>query len=673
MAQNLFKKYTYPHADSRIKDESIGSSTASVVLPLHRPLFPIRAAKGEVNVVGWYTGAEAIAEFGEATFDRFSKYYRNEQIYLEQAIFPGQGCMLVRLADEAAVSASMVIEAHVTEGVDIQQYQRDANGGLVYDENGAPIALLDGSNNPVKEAGVKIRYVIRPMLATEKTGFIDVKTINDAGVVTKVYPIADLTYRSPGAFGNKAGIKLYFDYTTQDEDIIDSNKALAFTIAPMEQPYDSDTPEVLRDIYGNPYCQFLAKPDQVDTRTVRRISAADIIPNSYTLSTGDMSYTLPFDIYVYSASFKAIGDMIVAVETSNADLIDGWMVDILSCVDLKGHPYNHAIIDTTGTGYSLMNDLSVLYLSAGDDGDLSDEKFEELYRSVLNFTAIPELQDTARYPVTHLYDTGYALDTKLAMIQFMGIQKMCKVELACQDSNDQLYTMGEALSLGTALRARALLTPESELHGTGALRAEIFGQAGLLADKAYNQIIPANLWLALRRAELHNSTFIKGEMKGLPNSRFNLFRKHNWVPATPDQKQMCWDTCVNYFQYEDMLNLFFADVRTIYRYDSSVLSDLTFTDACIYLMYITQQIWAKYAGVTAPAASLFSSIKKDIETTAFKAFAGKYVITATPYQTADEVQEGDVIHISTEMTGYSPSRRWFNDIICKRENLTTTA
>ena len=86
-------------------------------------------------------------------------------------------------------------------------------------------------------------------------------------------------------------------------------------------------------------------------------------------------------------------------------------------------------------------------------------------------------------------------------------------------------------------------------------------------------------------------------------------------------------------------------------------------------MYIVQNIWAKYAGVTIPAASLFSSIKRDIERAAFEAFDNKYAITATPYQTADEIQEGDVIHIETVMVGYSPSRRWVNDIVCRRENL----
>lgn len=672
MAQNLLKKYTYPHADSRIKDESIGNPTAQVILPLHRPIVPIRAAKGEVNVIGWYTGAEAIAEFGEATFDPFSDYYRGEQILLEKAIFQGQGCMLVRLADPNAAKASLVLEAHVTENVEIQQYERDANGGFVYDAQGKTIPLLDGSNNPLKEVGVKIRHVVRQMLADEVPGNIQPRTVTVGAETTTIYPLLDVVYRSPGLFGNKAGIKFYFDYITQDEDIHDSNGSVIFTLAPMEQAYGSDTPSPVRDIYGNPYCQFVVKPNQVDSRTARRISAADMIKNSYTLSTGSKENVLPFDVMFYEGNFKTIGDKVVAVETNNADLSDGWMVDILSCQDLKGYPYYRAIIDTTGTGYAVLNDLAVHYLQGGNDGDISDSKFEELFREFLSMNLIPEIQDTARYPVTHMYDIGYTLPTKLAMIQFMGKHKMCKVDLACQDSSEHLYSMEESISVGTALRSRCLLTPESEIHGTSALRAEIFGQAGLLTDKAFNQIVPATLWLAMRRAELHNSTFIKGEMKGLPNSRVNIFREHNWVPASPDQKQMCWDAGVNYFQYEDMQNLFFADIRTIYKYDSSVLSDLTFTDACIYLMYIVQTIWAKYAGVTVPAANLYSSIKRDIEKAAFDAFDGKYKITATPYQTADEVQEGDVIHIETEMIGYSPSRRWVNDIVVKRENLINT-
>lgn len=673
MASNLLKQFTYPHATSRIKDESIGTVVTELILPLHRPLFPIRAAKGEVNKIGWFNGSEAIAEFGEATFDMFSDYYRGEQIFLENAIFPGQGCMLVRLADEAAKAASLVLECHLTQGVDVQQYERDSNGGLVYNLAGQPIPLLDGSNNPVKEPGVKIRHVVREMLETEKSGFIQPKTVTAGAETTVIYPLADFKYKSPGKCGDKAGFKLFFDYTSQDMDIVDATSSLIFTLAPLEQPYDSDTPQPVRDIYSQPYCQFVMKPDQEDERTARRISATDIILNNYTSTVANVTEELlPFDVTFYPANWKTIGDAVVAVETNSADLVDGWMVDILSGQTMTGYPYYHVTIDQTGSDYVIMNELAVKYLTGGDDGDLSDTKFEELWRNFLSMNLIPEVQDTARYPITHLYDVGYTLDTKFSMIQFMGKHKMCKVALACQDANEDLFTMEESISTGMALRTRAMLTPESEIHGTEALRAEIFGQAGLLTNKAITKIVPATFWVAMRRAELHNSTYVKGEAKGYPRSLVQIYRTHNWVPATPDQKQMCWDSAINYFQYGNMTDLFFPDIRTIYKYDSSVLSDMTFTDACIYLMYIVQDLWAKYAGITVPAANLFSSIKRDIERKTFEAFDGKYKITATPYQTVDEVQAGDIIHISTEMIGYSPSRRWVNDIICKRENLLGT-
>lgn len=676
MASNLLKTYTFPHAESRIKDESIGATVRDLTLPLHVPLFPIRAAKGPVNVIEWYTGADAITEFGDETFDQFSRFYRGEQIFLSNAILPNQGSLIVRLADPDAKKATAVIECHLTAGVSIPQYERDAKGGFVFDTSGKKIPLLDSAQNPVTEAGVKLRYVVRPMLDTEVSGKIQPKTVTSGSETTVIYPLVDVVYRSPGVFGNKAGFKLCFDYTTQDSDINDQTNSVIYTLYPVEQPYDSDTAEPIYDVYSNPYCQFVVKPNQVDANTARRVSVTDIIKNNYTTTTGFLDNILPYTTNFYADNFKTIGDAIKAVEINSADITDGWMVDILTCLDMDGYPYYHAEIDTTGTGYTTMNSITIQYLSGGTDGDLSDEKFEEQYRALLNYSLLPELKDTARYPVTHLYDVGYGLDTKYAMIQFMATQKMCKAELACQDCNDDLYTMAESLSVGNALKTRAAMTPESEVFGTQALRAEIFGQAGYLTNTNINQIVPMTFWIAGKRASLHNATYIKGDPKGYPNSLVDIYLEHNWVPADPDQKQMCWDACVNYFQYANMVDLFVPDVRTIYKYTSSVLSDMTFTDACIYLMYIVQKIWAKYAGVTLPAAHLFNSIKTDIEKAAFVAFDGKYQITATPYQTADEVQQGDIIHISTVIVGYSPSRRWVNDIICKRENLisaTTTA
>lgn len=99
-----------------------------------------------------------------------------------------------------------------------------------------------------------------------------------------------------------------------------------------------------------------------------------------------------------------------------------------------------------------------------------------------------------RYPLTHIYDVGYDLDTKYAILKFLAVRDNCKAIMATQDITKDLNTMEEDQSAGSAIRGRALLQPESTFFGTGCCRAEIFQQAGYLNDTSYKGIVPTTLW-----------------------------------------------------------------------------------------------------------------------------------------------------------------------------------
>ena len=667
---NIFREYTHPHSMSRVKDESIRENAREFVLPVHRPLFPLRAAKGKVGEIVWVSGAEALEYFGEATFDKFGPYYRNEQTFLELAVFPNQRAFCVRLADPAAAAATMVIEAHVVEGVDVQQYQRDANGAFVYDAQNRPIPLLDSSNNPIKEPGVKIRHVVRPLAENEKFDELEPKTVSAGSETTIIYPLVAAKYNSPGKAGDRAGLRFFFDQFAQDEDLLASSGAVLYSFSVYEKPFDSDIASVLRDKFQNSVVNFVMKPGSVDSRTMRRIASDDIITNNYSRTDigGTQVSTLPYELFFYPENFKAIGDKVKAVEVNNVGLTDGWMVDVLSLRDLKGHPYHHAVLDTTGVGFSLMSDITTHYLAGGNDGDLTDEKFEEMYRSLLEFDFVPELQNTARYPVTHLYDVGYSIDTKLTAAKFVGLHDHVKYEFACQTSANKLQTMEEAVAVGIAIRARVSMTPESEFHGTGACRADIFAQSGYLTDTTIKNVIPATFWMALKRSMLHNTTYVQGDPLGDGKHEVTIYRKFNFVPNTPDQKQTLWDNALNYFEVKKMIELFYADLRSIYKQDSSLLSSTMFTDAITYSKYITDDVWAKFAGVRTPLENLFSTIQKEVERLCYRTFDNQYKFKVSVSRNADEFNGVNTYRIRTEIYGPDPARCGINDLIVRPES-----
>lgn len=163
----------------------------------------------------------------------------------------------------------------------------------------------------------------------------------------------------------------------------------------------SNIATVVRDIWGSDSTELVMKANQVDTRTDRRISWDDLIKKNFT-DTSDASPLLPYDVILYPESFKAIGNLILAVETTDVDLTNPWMVDILSAKNLEGYPYAHAQADTASAGAIMMNENYIIYLSGGSDGDTSRATHQLLLQQYLN---LESARDSGRYAVpadTHL-------------------------------------------------------------------------------------------------------------------------------------------------------------------------------------------------------------------------------------------------------------------------------
>ena len=670
---NNMAVYTHPFNDVQILDQSAGEEVRSLDLPLHKPLVFLRAAKGRGEPY-WCTGTEAIAEYGEQTFDKYEKFYRSEQLFLYNAFFPNQAAWVYRVIPDDAKVASVVIECVVTKGVQITQYKRDDNGNFIYDESGEKIPETDASGATITETGIKLSYTKRALTDEElANNEVQERTVElSDGTTFTTVPIVHAIYRDACAEGNRSGFQLFVDYNNQSSDLVDATESLLWTFVPMQQPYNSNIANVIVDIYSSTSNTMTMKQNTLDPYTQRRMHASDVIDRLY-YKTSTKQNLLPYDMVFYSDNIKKIGDTVVEYETNNPDLKDGWYVDILTLLDKDGNPYHHAEIDTADPDCIQMSNLYTHYLEGGDDGDISDEKFEEQIQQILKLKKFPQLIDYFKYPITHLYDVGYTLETKFAMTDFMATQKRCKIEVAAQDINRHLYSMDEAVSLAAALRARCSITPESTYYGTPAMRASIFGQSGYINDTSIKSIVPMTYWMALKRAQYHNSTRIGGTWTEYPNNVVDIYRKDNFTPYNPDQKELLWDGAANYYQYATMTDKFIPSIRTIYKTQSSMLADQEFADACVYLMYICDFVWVLHCGKTGyPFAKMKSIIQEDIEKYAYRAFGDRYPVSATVYVTKEDVSRKDSLHIDTVLTGYRPFRRWFNTIIARGEENNAT-
>ena len=660
---------SYPHYRINVEDRSIFEPVVLDVLPIHRPVYPMKTQKGPIGVPVWCpTIAEARKVFGAETFNVLnSDYYSQSSEFLNQT-FISNGAFIVRLADSAATTAFSILEVS-TVPVEVPQYDKDGFGNRVLDGNGDPIPSVDGDTNPIVETGLELVWTTRSVLANDEDfDNLQITTVDNAGDITTTYPIMAFKANSSGAWGNDSGYKIYFDIDDNEIDAVDRVDSIYINIAPIVKEFNASTVDPVRDKYSNVFNSFVFKPDTIDESVARRVSFKDVMEDAY-----DGDNPLPYTIDTYPDNIRILGESIAVVEVNRtAEITSGWLANPFSLRDLEAKPYDHVVF---GAGGTVMSSDVVQYLSTGDDGDTSDTAIEALYRNFLELDINPDIVDRARFPFTHLIDTGWGIETKYAMCDFLAVRDDVKVVVSTQRCTDvdglAVYNdAAEDESVGSALRGRALLIPESIIKGTEAFRAIIFTQAGK-PHGLYNQMIPAGTyWYAIKLALHHNKSYMDGAPEGLPNSEVDQLKEFNWTPSAESQRERTWNTGLNYFQHYSMNELHYAALRSIYRYDTSVLTTDDFGNCLIYTMHEIRQSWAVFAGVTRSAGVLHDQIVEDLTIRLDRLVNGRYPFEVTAYQTKEEKQLGYQHHVRVSYTAPGQNRVWDVDIICNRENFT---
>jgi hypothetical protein len=655
----MAKVYTYPHWEINVIDKSIYVPLDREELPLFRPIFFMRAQQGPVGVPVWTPTAAACRKtFGEGTLDSLTEYYSRESLFLTN-LFTRQGAFIVRLADSTATAGSLVLELRVQE-TEVPQYQRDANGQWVLDENDEKIPLKDAEGATVTETGYELKWQTRALDAEESITSLKPKTISiSADTEATVYPILAVKASSVGAYANDVGIKFYCDLDDLDTTLAENVGSIPYTFGAVRKTYGQNTWSAIASNLQNETETFVAKENQQDTRTARNVSFDDIIVNYY-------EDKLPFDMHLYSENIKAVGELIQLVEEDDDTLSDPFLVNLASPYNYDDQPYAHVMMSTDADAVTLTDTL-VLYMQGGSDGDISDEAIEALTRQYLKDLVYPELLDQPRYPFTSIVDTGVSIETKYAFIDFLSEHDAYKVILSTQNANlGRWNTKAEDLSTGAALQERCLLNPESILKGTECCRAEIFYHCGHLADSTYRGIVPFTLDIMNKKSLYQSTPAITGIPAGLPLSEVTIFRDINWLPCDKDHKQRSWDTGLNYVQHYDMSGIHWPAMRTVYRYDTSVLSSAHFTDAVVYAKHIARYNWSRFAGVELDFPTLKQRAEAAVGQDLARMLNGRYNYTVEFSQSEEDAKIGYRSHCTIRLWGNPQQRVWQIDIECYR-------
>ncbi|WJJ55196.1 tail sheath [Xanthomonas phage RTH11] len=310
-----------------------------------------------------------------------------------------------------------------------------------------------------------------------------------------------------------------------------------------------------------------------------------------------------------------------------------------------------------------------MWAAGGSDGTMTFASHAELVENEMrNYGQLEaDLLDDARYPMAFYYDSGYPLDTKLAMLTPLGLRKDIAVILGTQDASAPMNSPSAESSIAITLKNAARLYPESTIHGTPVCRALIVGHAGELIGSKYKgpngqKHLPLTVEFAAKAAAYMGAgTGIWNAAAAFdmpPNNQIQKFKNLNVVFKNANVRQQDWRNGLIWAQSYDMRSIFWPGLQTVYDDDTSVLNSFFNMAIAVDLEKVAQRAYRDLTGISGKltqAQFIQRSNQLILDRTEGR-YDGRVTIRPDTYFTAAD-----------EQRGYS----WRTDIHMYGENMRT--
>lgn len=519
-----------------------------------------------------------------------------------------------------------------------------------------------------------------------------------------LYPIFDLPIGSEGEFGNRAGLRMRIPTVggpiALDQTLMNSVGAYLYQFGIVERSATGLTSNVQETVLGEDYVQAVLRDAATNPRTNTSLSFADRI-------VGDWSYDVPGytpidpifgDVHLYTASIDQMLDRLTTGEVINGAVIEGegsydaqalWRdaheqysdpknmqrFNFFTGQDLHGIPYH--VLDTSRSvafgGVSMGSD-NIFYAEGGDDGLPTTQGSPDRLQIVglLDRMVRDEMlefgegeihyQNMPRYPFSTIWDSGFSLATKEALLTPLGVRKDIAVLLSTHsvvdstiiDNNgteEEIFEWGtvnietDEQSRAAALSQKALLFPESIIDGTPCCRAMVIGHSGELLSESGKQILPLTFdfadkvarymgasngrWNSARRFDEGESKIVT-QMKGI-----------NLVSKTSAAYDQSWANGLVWVQHWDRSRFFYSNFQTVYPDPTSILNTFVNMMACVQLEKIAFRIWASLTGTTMSDAQLIESSDRMLIAEIQDRFDGRVRIEPETFLTPADIASGN--------------------------------
>lgn len=633
-------------------------------LPQHLPKVYIFAKKGPIDPQ-LVVGSSRSLMYGEESFDIRSKFANHTTVLSNAVNGQGNAQMIERLQPtDANPPASIRLSLDVLETL-VPEYERNTDGSFKLDAAGDKITT--GSSIP----GFKAKWVtelVKWTAGESDFGKADAKVGNqvnpDTNTQSTRYPILDVEAPYFGADGNNHGLRLWAPTTEDsisiDPTILEDASAMAYPLrmSCVYRPTPTSTPKFTPTQYAEKYVDISFKAGVLNKRVDKQTFVEDVFIQAYQDLENPLYPPMfgPFGkLHLYQGNVDSLVTQFYDAEIPYVDsfsdfkIVDGeeHRFNFVSGLTSGAVPYHSYVVSYTDADSIRLSENSTVYAQGGSDGTMDLDMLNQLVseRVVEYANPLSVLQDDAKYPESIIWDSGFALDTKYALLSMISIRKDTAVVLSTFDAGGPKLSASEDSSLSVALRTRAQMYPESDYFGTPVMRAMIVGRDGKLLNSQYLGRLPLSLELAVKSARYMGAG--NGKWKSgfnfdhAPMSQVEMFSdvSASFTPASVRNKD--WDAGLNWVQSFARKSLFFPALKTVYDNDTSVLNSFFTMMCCVELQKVGQRAWRQFSGVSSLTnAQLKERVEEFVNNAVVGRFDDRFVIVPEVYFTDADLQRG---------------------------------
>lgn len=580
----------YPLGTNDLSIESVPREPEAI--PTHLPKVFIYAKKGPKTPV-LAGGAERLQIFGDDTFDPLKGYCNHQTILSNRLTAKSNAHMIQRIVPlDAGPEANMLLSLDVLPTT-YDDYERNTDGSIKYDVLGN--AIVKGTI-----AGFKIKWVVTSInteVGMQNFGLATITPGDQTDVATSTqsqrYPVLQWRVSSVGSDGSNAGIRIWAPTsksgTPIDTRIADRAGYYPYRLAVVRRPDSMSTSRVVESIAGDQYVDISLNPNKIDPITAAPVYIGD----SRAFLDKYQNFSDPrypplygdFDtLAVYDENIKTLVEMFYAAESVYHQVNN--IVD----TDFKFKPGEEYLFNlfngTTTNGYQYhtyqfsggirLNEYTNIYASGGSDGTMSNALFATEVSKIVkeyNNPNSPLLED-AYHVESIIYDTGFPLENKYDLLNFIALRKDTNVVLSTFEDGGPKMTASQESSVALALRTRARMFPESEYFGTGAFRCLIMGRDGKLRTDNWIKRVPVTMEVATKAAAYMGAgngiwnglKAFDGEEGAILEDMYDI----NVTYTPPAARMRDWDNGLNWVSRLDRGAYNIPAFKTIYDNDTSV-------------------------------------------------------------------------------------------------------